>query len=82
MSSTAVMFETNYPLREGMAADLSIVWPASLSESVGLTLQVRGIIVAADENRIEMTLTHYEFRTRSLTAGSDRGSSDKDIAAG
>jgi hypothetical protein len=82
MSSAGVVFESDHPLREGMEADLSIAWPASLSKSVGLTLRVRGRIVRADQNRAALTLTHYEFRTRSLPVASEHGTSEKDRAAG
>jgi hypothetical protein len=81
MSSGGVLFEADRALPEGMDAELSIAWPASLSESVGLTLWVRGRIVDADQNRIALTMTHYEFRTRSLTAASERAVSEKDLAA-
>jgi len=65
----------------GAAADLSIAWPASLSKSVGLTLRVRGRIVRAEQNCIALTMTHYEFRTRSLPVASEQGVANKDIAA-
>ena len=81
MSSAGVIFEADRPLREGLDADLSIAWPASLSKSVGLTLRVRGRIVRADQNRIALTMTHYEFRTRSLQIVSEVGSPEKDRAA-
>ena len=82
MSSGGVVFEADRPLQEGLDADLSIAWPASLSKSVGLTLRVRGRIVRAEQNRIALTMTHYEFRTRSLPVASEQGTPDKDRAAG
>jgi hypothetical protein len=82
MSRSGVLFEADRELDEGMAADLLIAWPTSLSTSVGLTLRVRGLIVRADRNRIALTMTRYEFRTRSIPAASERGVSDKDRAAG
>ena len=82
MSSGGVVFEADRPLREGLDADLSIAWPASLSKSVGLTLRVRGRIVRAEQNRIALTMTHYEFRTRSLPVASEQGLHDKDRALG
>jgi hypothetical protein len=82
MSSGGVIFEADRPLQEGADADLSIAWPASLSKSVGLTLRVRGRIVRADKNLIALTMTHYEFRTRSLPADSEQGVANKDIAVG
>ncbi len=82
MSSAGVVFEADRPLREGMDADLSIAWPATLSKSVGLTLRVRGRIVRVEHNRIALTMTHYEFRTRSLPAASEQSPAEKDRAAG
>jgi hypothetical protein len=82
MSSAGLIFESDRPLREGMEADLSIAWPASLSKSVGLTLRVRGRIVRADQNRAALTLTHYEFRTRAIAPASEQETSEKDRAAG
>ncbi len=82
MSSGGVVFEADRPLQEGLDADLSIAWPASLSKSVGLTLRVRGRIVRVEENLIALTMTHYEFRTRSLPVASEQALSDKDRAAG
>lgn len=82
MSSAGVVFEADRPLREGMDADLSIAWPASLSKSVGLTLRVRGRIVRSENTRIALTMTHYEFRTRSLPVASEPGAAGKDRAAG
>jgi hypothetical protein len=67
MSSAGVLFETDQTLRAGLDVDLSIAWPASLSKSVGLTLRVRGRVVRAERNRVAVTMTHYEFRTRSLS---------------
>ena len=68
MSSSGVLFEADRKLRAGLEVTLSIAWPASLSESVGLTLQVSGRIVRADRNFAALTMTSYEFRTRSLSA--------------
>jgi hypothetical protein len=82
MSSAGVIFDSDRPLREGMEADLSIAWPASLSKSVGLTLRIRGRIVRASENRAALTMTHYEFRTRALPVASEHGLLEKDRAAG
>ena len=82
MSSAGVVFEADRPLREGMDADLTIAWPAVLSKSVGLTLRVRGRIVRAEQTRIALTMTHYEFRTRSLPATSETAPPEKDRAAG
>ena len=68
MSSGEVRFETDRALRAGLDAALSIMWPASLSQSVGLTLRVRGRIVDTDWKIATLTMTHYEFHTRSSSA--------------
>jgi hypothetical protein len=82
MSSGGVIFEADRPLQPGLDADLSIAWPASLSKSVGLTLRVRGRIVRVHRNVIALTMTHYEFRTRSLTVASEQALPGRDRAAG
>ena len=68
MSSRGVLFEADRKLRAGLEVTLSIAWPASLSKSVGLTLRVSGVIERADRKFAALTMTRYEFRTRSLSA--------------
>ena len=73
MSSGRVIFESDRTLRVGLDGELSIAWPASLSKSVGLTLQVKGRIVRTDQNRAEFATKRYEFRTRRCKPGALNG---------
>jgi hypothetical protein len=59
-----VLFESDRTLRVGQEVDLSIAWPALLRKSVGLTLRIQGSIVRAEQKLTELTIKHYEFRTR------------------
>jgi hypothetical protein len=68
MSSSGVLFEADRPLRAGLDVTLSIAWPATLSESVGLTLRVSGRIVYAERKIAVLTMKHHEFYTRRLAA--------------
>ena len=66
MSSSGILFEADEELVESPFAELSIVWPASLSQSVGLTLRVRGRIASLNRNRAVLMIAHHEFVTRRL----------------
>jgi hypothetical protein len=66
ISSGGVLFESNNPLKLGIELELAISWPASLSESVGLTLWLTGKVVRAEKNRSAVAIARYAFRTRAL----------------
>jgi hypothetical protein len=78
ISSGEVLFESDRPLREGMDADLYLAWPASLSESVGLTLRIRGRVARADTSVTTLTITHYEFHVRSKPPASEHEAPETD----
>jgi len=68
MSRAGVWFEADRALRAGMYVTLSIVWPASLSEFVGLTRRVSGRIERSHRKIAALRMTSYAFHTRSLSA--------------
>jgi hypothetical protein len=68
MSSSGILFTTPAPLPAGDRVQVSVDWPASLSEQCGLTLVAQAKIVRSSENATAVVIEKYDFRTRA-TAG-------------
>jgi len=68
ISSAGVLFTTDHPVRPGTRLELAISWPAHLDKSVPLQLVAQGRIVRCANDKMALSILHYEFRTCARTA--------------
>ena len=72
VSSGGVLFEAERALDVGFSIELTVAWPARLSDTVGLSLWIGGRTVRSDGNRTAVTIRQYEFHTRMINRSGTR----------
>jgi len=65
MSSSGILFTTAAQLPLGRRVELSVDWPAQLSETCGLKLVARGRVVRSSAEASAIRIDKYDFRTRA-----------------
>jgi hypothetical protein len=65
MSSSGILFTTAAQLPLGRRVELSVDWPAQLSETCGLKLVALGRVVRSSEEVSAIRIDKYDFRTRA-----------------
>jgi hypothetical protein len=65
ISSGEVRFTTQEPIKAGEKVKLTLNWPALLDNTCRMTLVIYGWVVRSEPTAAEMTIEHYEFRTRA-----------------
>lgn len=68
ISSSGVLFTSDYHLPVGMRVEVSIDWPAHLNERCPLNLVIQGCVVRYPEGQLALNIQKYEFRTQGGTA--------------
>jgi len=68
MSSCGILFRGGAHLPVGHRVELSVDWPAQLSEHCGLKLVALGKIVRSTPEAAAVRIEKYDFRTRAATA--------------
>jgi len=71
-SSAKILFSSENRLALGKTIELLVVWPARLSQSVGLRLFISGLTTGIRGARTEVQIVRYEFRTRMLSDAAGR----------
>ena len=64
MSSSGILFTAEGSLPEGQPVEVSVNWPAQISESCALKLVAMGRIIRSDPRRSVIRIERYQFRTR------------------
>lgn len=64
MSSTGVLFTTEFPLTAGAKIEVAISWPAQLDGHTPLKLVITGKIIRVEEKVAAISIENYEFKTR------------------
>src|SRR5437762_13001255 len=67
ISSSGVLFTTDQMLLPGRRLEVSISWPAQLTNKTALRLVAKGRIVRFEQGRAAMMIQQYEFRTQSTS---------------
>jgi len=65
LSSSGVLFESEYALPPGMQIELWIAWPVRLNNTTALNLHVIGRTVRAHDNRTAVKFLRHVFRIAS-----------------
>jgi PilZ domain len=65
MSSKGILFTTATRLPLGRRVELSVDWPAQLSETCGLKLVALGRVVRSSAEVSAIRIDKYDFRTRA-----------------
>jgi len=71
ISSSGVLFTSEYLLLPGRRLELAISWPVQLNNQVALRLVARGRVVRFEEGRAAIEIQQYEFRTQAPAAGAN-----------
>jgi len=64
MSSSGVLFTTEHEMLLGKRIEVSISWPAQLSDSCGLKLVATGRVVRTQKGTAALEIQQHEFRTQ------------------
>jgi hypothetical protein len=80
-SSTRLEFECADYLPEQSKVEISIAWPARVSNDVGLRLWVAGRTLLSADRLIVVEIQRYEFRTRGARARETSGPARKSARA-
>ena len=64
VSSSGILFESARSLPPGMQIEISMAWPARLSDAVDLQLCVLGLTVRGQDKRTAVIIRRHEFRTK------------------
>ena len=64
VSSSGILFESARSLPTGMQIEISMAWPARLSDAVDLQLCVMGLTVRGEDHRTALIIRRHEFRTK------------------
>jgi hypothetical protein len=73
MSSNGILFETSSTLLPGRRLELSVNWPAQLSNGCPLKLVAKGKVVRSDASTAAVEILQYEFRTLGKAATAPGG---------
>ena len=65
ISSSGVLFTSDHDLPVGTRLEVSISWPAQLSEKCLLNLVARGRVTRHLQGQLALQIQQYEFRTQS-----------------
>ncbi len=65
MSSSGVLFASEHAFSTGCRLELSVNWPAKLSEKCALRFVARGRVIRAASGSAAMEILDHEFRTHS-----------------
>src|ERR1035437_4087422 len=63
MSASGVLFQSTCALPVGKHVELSIAWPARLSNKVRLQLRIMGRTIWSGSNSTAVQIQRYDFRT-------------------
>jgi hypothetical protein len=69
LSSAGLLLEAKTALPLGAIIELTIAWPARISEQTGLSLKISGRTVRSQANRTAVVIRRYEFYTRAMGKG-------------
>jgi hypothetical protein len=72
VSSSGILFESQRALPPGMEIELSIAWPARISDTVAMKLCVSGRTVRAQDNCTAVKILQHTLRTRVIREGDAR----------
>jgi hypothetical protein len=76
MSSKGILFTTAERLPVGRRVELSVEWPAQLSETCGLKLVAQGRVVRSSAEESAINIDKYDFRTRATARLKVAGSAE------
>lgn len=65
ISSSGVLFTSEYELPVGTTLEISINWPAQLNDGCFLNLVVRGRVIRRAKGQLALHFLKHEFRTQS-----------------
>jgi len=68
MSSGGMLLKVGSPLPVGQQIEVSVDWPAQLSEHCGLKLVALGKVVRSSPEETAVSIDKYDFRTRATKA--------------
>jgi hypothetical protein len=64
LSSTAIIFSADQPVRRGVRCEISIAWPVLLQGRIRLQLVLQSVITRSEGQFVMGRVSKYEFRTR------------------
>jgi hypothetical protein len=68
LSSREIVFQSSLELRPGSELDVTVAWPVSLQNGVGLQLAARAYVHQVAEGNVTASIRSYQFRTRSAAS--------------